>query len=319
MTGPLPTMNRLRIAFPLTRRAYSGPHAPGTGGPLGSSRHGDRAPEFEPEDTSVVSPTPIEPRSASPPRISPIAGRVVPSSDREVLTPRQIKLLRDLVGSDTESAFPRGSSDVVFPRYRPDVGSDHLGKTMLALAEKEEEEATDEQHTIPPPSARFTLNPRLIRASVDAFVVGQEKLKRTMATAVYNHYVRIETNMPTPEYEPAMEADFRTYTKTSLPRRGPSFTHRAVRHDERDRVVLDKSNILIIGPTGSGKTLIAKTTADLLQVPFSLNDATPLTQSGYVGEDTEAVIARLLQAADFDVARAQRGIVFIDGLCSHID
>lgn len=94
-----------------------------------------------------------------------------------------------------------------------------------------------------------------------------------MATAVYNHYVKIETNIPIPEYEPTLEAaaDFRTYTKMGpLPRRPGGFSqhmvNRIVRHDERDRIVLEKSNILLLGPTGSGKTLIAKTTADLVSL-----------------------------------------------------
>ncbi|KAJ3025507.1 hypothetical protein HK097_006668, partial [Rhizophlyctis rosea] len=92
------------------------------------------------------------------------------------------------------------------------------------------------------------------------------------------------------------------------PRRKPSFQG----VDPSDRLFIDKSNILIIGPTGSGKSLIAQTTAKILDVPFSMNDATPFTQAGYVGEDVEVCIQRLLQNADFDVRKAQRGIVFID-------
>ncbi|KAI9032108.1 ATP-dependent protease ATP-binding subunit [Hyaloraphidium curvatum] len=186
--------------------------------------------------------------------------------------------------------------------------------SVVAEARAEEDEGPPEEQSSPPPRA-FVLNPRIIRGQIDQHVIGQERMKRVMATAVYNHYVRVETNLPAPEYDPALEpADFRTYTKTPLPRR-PSFSHamnRVVRHDDRDRIVLDKSNVLLLGPTGCGKTLIAKTTADLLQVPFSLNDATPFTQAGYVGEDVEACIARLLQAADYDIARAQRGVVYID-------
>ncbi|KAJ3336530.1 hypothetical protein HDU93_002633 [Gonapodya sp. JEL0774] len=88
---------------------------------------------------------------------------------------------------------------------------------------------------------------------------------------------------------------------------------RVVEQDEwQERVALDKSNVLLVGPTGSGKTLLARTVSNLLRVPFSMNDATPLTQAGYVGEDVEACISRLLQAAEYDVARAQRGIVFLD-------
>lgn len=114
-----------------------------------------------------------------------------------------------------------------------------------------------------------------IRKTLDEYVVGQTQAKKTLAVAVYNHYKRL-------------------------------------RHPTKDDVELGKSNILLIGPTGSGKTLLAETLARLLNVPFVIADATTLTEAGYVGEDVENIIQKLLQKCDYDVAKAQTGIVYID-------
>jgi ATP-dependent Clp protease ATP-binding subunit ClpX len=118
--------------------------------------------------------------------------------------------------------------------------------------------------------------PAEIKTALDQYVVGQERAKKILAVAVHNHYKRLEA--------------------------GPA----------AGDVELQKANILLIGPTGSGKTLLAQTLAKMLQVPFTIADATTLTEAGYVGEDVENIILRLLQAADYDVERAQRGIVYID-------
>ncbi|MFQ5852395.1 MAG: ATP-dependent Clp protease ATP-binding subunit ClpX [Candidatus Binatia bacterium] len=115
-----------------------------------------------------------------------------------------------------------------------------------------------------------------IRRVLDQYVVGQERAKKILAVAVHNHYKRIDSQMVTGDVE------------------------------------LQKSNILLLGPTGSGKTLLAQTLARFLQVPFTIADATSLTEAGYVGEDVENIILNLLQAADYDVEKAQRGIVYID-------
>lgn len=120
------------------------------------------------------------------------------------------------------------------------------------------------------------LKPQEIRDALDLYVIGQERAKKTISVAVYNHYKRI----------------------------------RAI-HKE-NAIEYSKSNVLLLGPTGSGKTLMARTLANLLDVPFAIADATTLTEAGYVGEDVENIILRLVQAADYDIARAELGIIYID-------
>ena len=120
-------------------------------------------------------------------------------------------------------------------------------------------------------------SPREINASLDEYVIDQSRAKKVLSVAVYNHYKRLE-----------------------------------VQHSKDDSVELSKSNILLIGPTGCGKTLLAETLAKLLDVPFTIADATTLTEAGYVGEDVENIIQKLLQKCDYDVEKAQNGIIYID-------
>ncbi len=120
--------------------------------------------------------------------------------------------------------------------------------------------------------------PKEIKSVLDEYVIGQDKAKRTLSVAVYNHYKRL----------------------------------RSQGNAKKNEVELAKSNILLIGPTGSGKTLMAETLARLLDVPFTIADATTLTEAGYVGEDVENIIQKILQKCDYDVEKAESGIVYID-------
>lgn len=121
------------------------------------------------------------------------------------------------------------------------------------------------------------LKPKELKQKLDEYIIGQENAKKTISVAVYNHYKRIRS-----------------------------------KNKETQPIEFSKSNVLLFGPTGSGKTLIAKTLASILDVPFTIADATTLTEAGYVGEDVENIILRLLQAADYDVAKAEQGIIYID-------
>ena len=118
--------------------------------------------------------------------------------------------------------------------------------------------------------------PKEIQSILDEYLIGQDRAKKSLAVAVYNHYKRVNSN------------------------------------SKIDDVELSKSNIVLIGPTGSGKTLLAQTLARILDVPFAIADATSLTEAGYVGEDVENILLKLIQAADYDVERAEKGIIYID-------
>ncbi|MBU3847722.1 MAG: ATP-dependent protease ATP-binding subunit ClpX [Candidatus Acinetobacter avistercoris] len=144
----------------------------------------------------------------------------------------------------------------------------------LDLVQTSQQVETGEWETRPLPK------PHEIRAALDQYVIGQDTAKKTLSVAVYNHYKRLKVT------QSSSKAD--------------------------DQVELAKSNILLIGPTGSGKTLLAQTLARLLDVPFAMADATTLTEAGYVGEDVENIVQKLLQKADYDVEKAQKGIIYID-------
>ena len=151
-----------------------------------------------------------------------------------------------------------------------------LDRELQVLAQKKQR-----KFTVPKPAE--------IKRQLDLYCIGQEQAKKTLAVAVHNHYKRIQPETA-PENDEAKSA----------------------RVDPHAGVEIEKSNILMIGPTGSGKTLLARTLAKILDVPFAIADATTLTEAGYVGEDVENIILRLLQNSDYDVKRAQRGIVYID-------
>ena len=150
---------------------------------------------------------------------------------------------------------------------------DKCVKLCLDIVDKKEAEGESAETT---PKEIVLLKPKEIKERLDEYIIGQEVAKRTISVAVYNHYKRI----------------------------------RAI--DQKHPVEYSKSNVLLMGPTGSGKTLIARTLAEILDVPFAIADATTLTEAGYVGEDVENIILRLVQSADYDVSKAQRGIIYID-------
>ena len=149
----------------------------------------------------------------------------------------------------------------------------------LAAQYVEELEGGQKKAAGPAPKLGKAPKPQEIKAYLDEYVIGQDRAKKVLAVAVYNHYKRVQHNL-------IEKAD--------------------------DGVELEKSNILLVGPTGTGKTLLARTIAKMLDVPFTIVDATVLTEAGYVGENVESILTRLLQEADFDQVKAERGIVFID-------
>ena len=141
----------------------------------------------------------------------------------------------------------------------------------------EDLDGTEPAGAAPAAPSEHLPSPREIREALDQYVIGQEQAKKALSVAVYNHYKRLNA-----------------------------------KSDDKNEVELSKSNILLIGPTGSGKTLLAQTLARVLDVPFAIADATTLTEAGYVGEDVESIITKLLQKCDYDVEKAQRGIIYID-------
>ena len=134
--------------------------------------------------------------------------------------------------------------------------------------------------------------PKQIKAELDRHCIGQDDAKKTLAVAVHNHYKRIQSGLAV-----KTEGDNKIINTNT---------------DTEDEIEIEKSNILLLGPTGSGKTLLARTLARMLDVPFAIADATTLTEAGYVGDDVENIILRLLQAANYDVKRAQIGIIYVD-------
>ena len=150
----------------------------------------------------------------------------------------------------------------------------------LCNAVLEEEGILDDEEKYTLADNEKTPSPKEIKAFLDDYVIGQENAKKILSVAVYNHYKRIN--------------------------------HEEKNKDKKDEVEIQKSNILLLWPTGSGKTLLASTLARMLQVPFAIADATTLTEAGYVGEDVENILLKLIQAADGDLKKAERGIVYID-------
>ena len=166
-----------------------------------------------------------------------------------------------------------------------DLCSDFIEQHLAGLEEGDEEEKL-ELNTLP--------RPKEIKAMLDEHVIGQEEAKLALSVAVYNHYKRILS----------LDEKEKDLKKNKKSKAEPVSTD--------DEVEIQKSNVLLLGPTGVGKTYIAQTLAKSFKVPFAIADATTLTEAGYVGEDVENILLRLIQAADFDVEKAERGIIYID-------
>ena len=151
-------------------------------------------------------------------------------------------------------------------------------KVCSNILDEQRDENDEIRYTINDKDPEKLLSPEQIKEILDSYVIGQEDAKKTLAVAVYNHYKRINSND----------------------------------ENDNDDVEIQKSNVLLLGPTGSGKTLLAQTLAKILKVPFAIADATTLTEAGYVGEDVENILLKLIQNADYDVEKAEKGIVYID-------
>lgn len=149
----------------------------------------------------------------------------------------------------------------------------NICRDLMAFTDKTKKEEGNELIELP--------KPQEIKNKLDEFIIGQDEVKKVLAVSVYNHYKRINYNT-------------------------------VKRDNKSDEVELEKSNVLLVGPTGSGKTLLAKTLAKTLKVPFASSDATALTEAGYVGDDVENILLKLIQNADYDIEKAQRGIIYID-------
>lgn len=154
--------------------------------------------------------------------------------------------------------------------------SGHICDTCITQAYQIIHETSKAEQQRQAKSSMDLLKPKTIKLKLDEYVIGQDAAKKTLCVAVYNHFKRIHNDVPAQELE------------------------------------IDKSNLILVGETGTGKTLLARTIAKLLNVPFCIADATVLTEAGYVGEDVESILTRLLQAADYNVSAAEKGIVFID-------
>ncbi len=183
---------------------------------------------------------------------------------------------------------PRGAFKEIVENPNGNVGicNDCIRICREILETEERKRRKEEPFVLPTPDK--------IKAELDEYIVGQDKAKEVLSVAVYNHYKRINYVISKRQKQEAKAEEEKTKSKVF------------------EDVDLEKSNVLMLGPTGSGKTLIAKTLAKILDVPFASADATTLTEAGYVGEDVENILLKLIQAANYDVKKAEKGIIYID-------
>ena len=199
-----------------------------------------------------------------------------------------IAVCSDILAQEPSNDAP-GAVDVFSPSSRAANGREPANTRQRTARGQREKSAERKESEVPSILIQEPPLPTEIKARLDEYVIGQEHAKKALSVAVYTHYKRLK-------HELAMGQDI---GKAGTP-------------DVATDVELDKSNILVMGPTGTGKTLLAQTLARVLNVPFAITDATTLTEAGYVGEDVENILLKLLQAADGDIARAETGIIYID-------
>ncbi|KAG9414094.1 hypothetical protein AC1031_013301 [Aphanomyces cochlioides] len=192
------------------------------------------------------------------------------------------------------------------PQYLPPPNQ------RLASEYEYEERNADRKDRSDPRGEDAVLTPRQIFDGLNKYVIGQETVKKALSVGVHNHYKRLSMNLKKNKTEESAAANGPVYSLGHGIHVERVSSTRKPKKSEEEEVELDKTNMLIVGPTGSGKTLMAKTLARMAQVPLVITDATCLTQAGYVGEDVESILFKLYQAANYDIESAQRGIIYID-------
>jgi ATP-dependent Clp protease ATP-binding subunit ClpX len=180
------------------------------------------------------------------------------------------------------------------------------------ILDEEFYEGADGEKTSNAPEFTKVPKPQEIKAFLDQHIIGQDDAKKILSVAVYNHYKRISHNQKIDTANSATKEISKDVKEVDNEVASAAKEGVANPASEKPLVEIQKSNILLVGPTGSGKTLLAQTLAKMLEVPFAIADATTLTEAGYVGDDVENILLRLYQAADFDAAKAERGIIYID-------
>lgn len=202
------------------------------------------------------------------------AGKLISMPPNIYVCPDCMQKTFDSINNDDSFDEMLQSMNFMPPNFMFDMNKNNFSNKKNNTAKKTDDNK-EKKKDIPPLDLKKVPSPHMIKNKLDDYIVGQEHAKKVISVGVYNHYKRVATNT-------------------------------------MDEIEIEKSNMLMIGPTGSGKTYLVKTLAKLLDVPLAITDATSLTEAGYIGDDIESVVSKLLAAADNDVERAERGIIFID-------